>query len=283
LNCVDFLKLFREDPETKVIGAYLESFGSASGYDFFIELKKTTVKKPVIIWKGGYTEDGSRAAFSHTGAIASNNKLWKAMIKQTGAILVKDNEEWWNTLKTFELLYPKTMPQGRNIGIITPGGGSSVNLTDLFAINNLKVPELTMKSQEKMSEILPKENVNIKNPIDLGASGFLLDIFLRCINVLIKDPNIDIIVVPLWPHHLHAHVFNRMIKVQQAITKPFVFCLPNIADSFKVAKDFKGPQKILNEKRQLYFLSLRDAANSLSLLCDYVDFLNSHDIKILDL
>ncbi|MFX1590119.1 MAG: CoA-binding protein, partial [Promethearchaeota archaeon] len=60
LNCVDFIRYYSSDIKTKVIAAYLESFGSASGHNFFEELKKTTKKKPVIIWKGGYTKDGSR-------------------------------------------------------------------------------------------------------------------------------------------------------------------------------------------------------------------------------
>ena len=146
LNCVDFLKHYQKDSTTQVIAAYLESFGSTTGHEFFLELKKTTKNKPVIIWKGGYTEDGSRAAFSHTGAIASDLRLWYSMAKQTGATIVKDNEEFWNTIKTFELLFPKYIPQGRNIGIITPGGGSSVNTTDLFNFHNLKIPELTLDS-----------------------------------------------------------------------------------------------------------------------------------------
>lgn len=278
LNCIDFLRYFRQDSKTNVIAAYLESFGSGDGHEFFLELKKTTEIKPVIIWKGGYTEDGTRAAFSHTGAIASNLKLWNAMTKQTGAVLIRDNEEFWSTIKTFELLFPKYIPNGRNVGIITPGGGSSVNMTDLFAAHNLKVPELTPNSQEKLSKILPKENVNIKNPIDLGASGFVLDIFAKSIDIVVDDPNIDIIIIPLWPQHLYVHVFNRMINIQQKTNKPFAFCLPSIADSFEAAKDFKTPKKVLNKKRQLYFLDLRDAANSLSLFCDYAEYLKSHNI-----
>ncbi|MHA1460841.1 MAG: CoA-binding protein, partial [Promethearchaeota archaeon] len=168
LNCIDFLKYYHKDSTTHVIAAYLESFGSATGHKFFLELKKTTKNKPVIIWKGGYTDDGSRAAFSHTGAIASDLRLWHSMTKQTGATIVKDNEEFWNAIKTFELLFPKYIPQGRNVGIITPGGGSSVNTTDLFNFHKLKIPELTLDSQNKISEILPYENVSVKNPVDLG-------------------------------------------------------------------------------------------------------------------
>jgi len=276
LNCVDFINHYRQDVRTKVIAAYLESFGSARGHEFFTELKETTKNKPVIIWKGGYTKEGSRAAFSHTGAIASDDRLWNAMAKQTGTILVKDNEGWWNTMKTFELLFPYYLPKGRNIAIITPGGGSSVNTTDLFASHNLRVPDLTLESQEKISKILPKENVNIKNPIDLGASGFVVDIFIRCIDICIDDNNIDIIIIPLWPHHLYNWVFKRMLKLQAKTTKPIVFCIPSVADSFEVAKKFNRARKVLNKRRALWFLSFREAANCISLICDYADYLRTH-------
>ena len=71
INCLYMMRLYYNDPKTKIIVAYLESFGSANGHDVFMELKKIAKEKPVIIWKGGYTGEGSRAAFSHTGAIFS--------------------------------------------------------------------------------------------------------------------------------------------------------------------------------------------------------------------
>ena len=275
LNCVDFLKHYQKDTATQVIAAYLESFGSTTGHQFFLELKKTTISKPVIIWKGGYTDDGSRAAFSHTGAIASDIRLWHSMAKQTGATIVKDNEEFWNTMKTFELLFPNYIPQSRNVGIITPGGGSSVNTTDLFNFHKLKIPELTLDSQKKLSEILPYENVNVKNPVDLGAVGFVVDVFVKCIEIVVSDPNIDIIVIPLWPHFIYNHVFRQMIKIQKSTNKPFMFCLPSIADSSELAARFSTVKKTLHKERVLYFFSLRDAAKGISLYCDYIEFLNS--------
>ncbi|MFX1468381.1 MAG: CoA-binding protein [Promethearchaeota archaeon] len=278
LNCVDFIRFYGQDSKTSLIAAYLESSGSASLYELFLELKNIAKIKPIIIWKGGYTQDGSRAAFSHTGAIASNIKLWNSIAKQTGTILVKDNEEFWNTIKAFELLYPNNIPKGRNVGIITPGGGASVNMTDLFASKNLSISKLTSESQSKIAEILPKVNVNIKNPIDLGASGFILDIFTKCLNIVATDPNIDIIMIPLWPDHVYRYFFNRMIKILSSISKPFAFCLPNIADDANLAKRFNSAKKLLHKKRVLYFFSLRDAARSISYLCDYLDYLKSRKI-----
>ncbi|MBY9017264.1 MAG: CoA-binding protein [Candidatus Lokiarchaeota archaeon] len=276
LNAIDFLRFYHNDIKTKLIAAYLESFGSGYGNDFYLELKATTKSKPVIIWKGGYTNDGSRAAFSHTGAMASEIKLWNVLAKQAGAVIVRNNIEFWNVIKTFELLVPQFLPKGRKVGIITPGGGSSVNATDLLAVNGLKVPELTLESQKKISEILPKENVNVKNPVDLGAVGFVLDIFIRCIEVVAKDPIVDILLIPLWPHFLYSHVFTKMIKTLKKSGKPFAFSLPSISDSLDVAKKFSNVQKILHKQRVLYFFNLSEAARSLSLLCDYSEYLQSH-------
>ncbi|NVM34439.1 MAG: CoA-binding protein [Candidatus Lokiarchaeota archaeon] len=282
LNCVDLIKHYRQHSKTTLIAAYLESTGSATGHELFLELRKTTKVKPVILWKGGYTKDGSRAAYSHTGAIASNDKIWKSMAKQTGTILVKDNEEFWNTIKTFELLYPKSLPKGRNVGIVTAGGGNSILSCDIFSSYNLNVPELTSDSQSKIAKILPDVNINIKNPIDLGASGFILDIFIKCIEVVIDDPNIDIIIIPLWSEHIYRHVFSRMIKTFESTLKPFAFCFPSIADDAALAKRFNSAKKLLHKKRILYFLSLRYAANSISMFCDYIDYLKSRKVIVTD-
>jgi len=118
--------------------------------------------------------------------------------------------------------------------------------------------------------------------VDLGALGFVVEIFVNCIEIVVNDPNIDIIVIPLWPHFIYNHVFKQMIKIQKSTKKPFMFCLPSIADSSELAQRFSTVKKILHEERVLYFLSLRDAAKSLSLYCDYVEYLNSRKNEILD-
>ena len=145
----------------------------------------------------------------------------------------------------------------------------------------MKIPELTLGSQKKISEILPYENVNVKNPVDLGAFGFVVDIFAKCVEITVADPKIDIIVIPLWPHLIYTHVFKHMIQIQKSTLKPFVFCMPSIADSSELARQFSIVKKILHKERVLYFLSLRDAAKSISLYCDYIEFITKHNYEIL--
>jgi len=96
----------------------------------------------------------------------------------------------------------------------------------------------------------------MKNPVDLGALGFIVDVFVNCIKIVVNDPNIDIIVIPLWAHFIYNHVFRQMIEIQKSTNKPFMFCLPSIADSSELANQFSTVKKKLHEERVLYFFSL---------------------------
>jgi len=87
--------------------------------------------------------------------------------------------------------------------------------------------------------------------------------------------NIDIVIIPLWSDHVYRHVFKRLTNIRDRTSKPFAICLPTLADDGNLAKRFDSVKKFLHEKRVLYFLSLRDAAQSKTLLCDYSQFLKS--------
>ena len=91
VNECDILKYFTDDPDTEIIGAYIE--GVREGRRFFNLLKKTTRKKPVVICKGGFTEAGKRASFGHTASLTSSIAVFNTLCRQTGAIQVNDMDE----------------------------------------------------------------------------------------------------------------------------------------------------------------------------------------------
>src|SRR4030042_744799 len=84
LEAGELLDYFREDPNTKVVGAYLE--GVRDGRAFFQALKRCAREKPVVIYKGGLTETGAAGTLSHTGSLAGSLSAWTAAIRQAGAI-----------------------------------------------------------------------------------------------------------------------------------------------------------------------------------------------------
>ncbi len=171
LNESDFLEYFRDDPETEIIAAYIE--GVKDGRRFFRVLKEAAQVKPVIVMKAGTTEAGSRAAQSHTAAIAGSETVWSAALKQAGAIQVHSLDEMVDLLLLFRFM---SRPRGNNISIIGFSGGAGIQATDSCVNAGINVPLAPLEIQEKLKEICEGEAGSIfKNPFDLwprrGARG----------------------------------------------------------------------------------------------------------------
>ena len=112
LEAADYLEYLADDPQTEVIGMYIE--GARDGQRLFRTLREVAAKKPVIIWKGGQTEGGGRAIRSHTASLASDQAIWEAMIKQVGAVAVHNLDEMIDVVKA-TLLTKRT--QGNRLGL----------------------------------------------------------------------------------------------------------------------------------------------------------------------
>ena len=161
LNECDVLEYLTDDPETKVIAAYIE--GTADGRRFSDILAKAALAKPVVIYKGGYTEAGSRAAASHTGAMAGSQATWDAVIRQAGAIRVNSVEEMADMLVALLRVRP---PCGLNACVVGVGGGASVLATDELEKAGLRLPPIPVSLQERMQQIIPPAGGMLRNPID---------------------------------------------------------------------------------------------------------------------
>ena len=170
LNECDILEYLADDPETKVIAAYLE--GTTDGRRFADVLAKAASAKPVVIYKGGYTEAGSRAAASHTGAMAGSQAVWDGVIRQAGAIRVNSIEEMADTLMALLRMKP---PRGLNTCVVGVGGGASVLASDELEKAGLKLPPIPAPIQERMQQIIPPAGGMLRNPIDaFPLTGLIL-------------------------------------------------------------------------------------------------------------
>ena len=182
----DLIDYFRDDPDTKVIGLYIE--GVKDGRQFMNSIK--ACNKPVIVVKAGRSTAGARATASHTGSMAGSDQIYGAAIKQAGGIRCRDVVELFDMARA---LAGQPPAHGNRIGIITNGGGLGILLTDACEANGLQVPKLSEKTYKKIDEVLP-DLITPNNPIDLVAdAGFYR--YEAATRALLEDPQIDGIII----------------------------------------------------------------------------------------
>jgi acyl-CoA synthetase (NDP forming) len=265
LSHPDFLNYFATDNKTAIIGLYVESLKSRSNGRRFMEATKkcNLNRKPVILWRAGYGEATKKAILSHTGGLAGNNKIWKAVAKQTGCQLVNNSLELAALASAFKLI---RLPSSRNIGLIGIGGGSTIEAGDVLEQYDIKIPRLTDKTISKMARFLPDVNTNFSNPIDLGAQGALPNVYYRTILTLDKDPNISAILFVKDPERfgkLEESLISKMGfeegldlnkafikyigKAKRICSKPLVCVMLKISDGIEEYKSrYKFKLRLLN-------------------------------------
>ena len=184
----DLIEYFKNDPNTKVIAAYIE--GLEKGRKFLEVAKKTTTEKPIIAYKAGRSPQASKASISHTGFLSGTFNVVSGIFSQAGIISVDSFEELVAASKAI-LMQPKS--NGNRVLAITNGAGAIIQAIDrIEKKKKLKLAELSKSSKTKLNKILPNY-VIIENPIDLTGSAIDQD-YRTAIETAIEDQNVDIIM-----------------------------------------------------------------------------------------
>lgn len=165
LNQVEFLHYLRDDPETAVVGLYIENV--TDGRAFMETLSQLTAVKPVVVIKSGRTATGQRAALSHTGSMAGSDQIYDAALRQAGAIRADSMDEFIDICKGFAYL---PAMQGPRVAVVTNSGGPGVMAADLADQLALSVAEPSEALQQKLAAFLPSF-AGLHNPIDLTVEG----------------------------------------------------------------------------------------------------------------
>lgn len=195
LDEVDMLDFFGNDPETECIAFYLESF--ADGRLFVDKARRVSRSKPIVVLKAGRTASGSRAAGSHTGAIASSSDaLIDGALKQAGVLRVYDEEELLDVAKALSAV---GSIRGDRICVAASAGGFGVIAADFIEDRDhgfgLKLAKLAERTRQALREVVPSFS-SVDNPIDLTA-GVTDDMYDAVLGILQSDPNTDGIMMSL--------------------------------------------------------------------------------------
>lgn len=213
MDSTDFLEYLATDPETEIICMYIEDV--KNGRRFRELVTELNPKKPVIIWKGGLTPWGARAAATHTGSMAGDKQTWDAFFKQTGAIRVDSIDEMADVTMTLLQLKPSA---GERVAVWGGGGGNSVAAGDVCAQEGLQVPALSDETRDRLLEFMPIVNQIMVNPLDAGSVFRDMSLLRRALETVAKDPSIDIILVHLaagfakWFGPEHAARFRECMS-----------------------------------------------------------------------
>ena len=193
----DLVLAWEDDPETDVITLYLESFGNPARFSRIA--RRVGRHKPIVAVKSGRTKAGSRAASSHTGALASSDEAVSALFRQAGVIRVDTIEEMFDTAS---LLANQPIPMGRRVGIVTNAGGPGILAADALESWGLTLPRLSEAVRTRIASVLPAE-ASTANPVDLIASGGP-DEFEHATKELLESGEVDSVMVIYVPTSLEG-------------------------------------------------------------------------------
>jgi len=270
---VDECELFdylTEDPETEIISAYIE--GVKDGRRLIDSMARAARRKPLIVYKGGKTEAGKRAAFGHTASMTSSVAAFEAACRQVNAIQVDNTEEMIDVLAA--LRFMRNIPVGPNVAVVGGGGGPSVLASDDMEIEGLRVPPLSSEVQDELKRHLPIAGSIFTNPIDTQnmIDPSTISFTLRTVG---KSPDIHMIVYHLGLHPIGSWGLGRfssptflepaieaILSAQQEIGKPVLMVLRPPQD-LESMKEYLGAQEALVDAGLPVFLSLRDMARAI--------------------
>ncbi len=193
IGASDWFDYFGSDPQVEVLASYLEGLDDPER--FVATTRAITAQKPVVIWKGGATADGARAAANHTGAAPVLPDDWAQILDETGAIGVDSMEELVDTTAALRRLRGAAGPR---IGLLILTGGQGIAITDTFARHGLRVPTLAPESLDELATFFDPIGGSYRNPLDAAYATETPAMLARDLDILEGDPNIDAIAVDFF-------------------------------------------------------------------------------------
>ncbi len=256
----EIIQYYGEDEGTKAIILYTEGFDKPR--EFLEVTREVTAKKPVLAMKAGRTEEGAKAASSHTGSLAGVDIATELIFEKIGVLPFNDEGEMVRAAMAFS---SQPTPTGNRVGIITNTGGPAVIATDVLVDFDLEVPKLSDTSIAKLQETQFPQAA-LENPIDVVATAGGPQ-FRAALDVLLDDAQIDCIYINFVtaPFTDTDAVAREIVDVSRQRRKPLV-C--NFMTNLKLER-YQKTMAILKAGEVPYYANPGDAARALGALVQY--------------
>jgi 3-hydroxypropionyl-CoA synthetase (ADP-forming) len=268
VNIPDLVSYFDKDPKTDVIAIYVEGVGAGEGRQFFNILRQA--HKPVIVYKGGRTEAGAKAAASHTAAMSGSYEVFRAACLQGGCILTEELDDFYNYTKTFAVLAHHPARGCRVAGVVNAGLEATMGADIL---NELVPAAFTPETTAALKALNNNALVSVDTPF-LDLTPMADDIqYTSFIAAVLRDPNVDCVFVGIVPHvdtiktveenYLDEDALGPLlVKVFRETRKPVVV-------SVNAGRHYQALVRYLEENGLPVFSDIRSAIRSLDAFAAY--------------
>jgi acyl-CoA synthetase (NDP forming) len=221
----DLLLFFEQDDNTQIIAQHCEDL--KDGRAFAEVAKRVSKKKPVVVLKAGRTSMGARAASSHTGALAGNDKIYEDVLRQSGVIRARSLRDLLEFARGIPVL---PTPKGNNVVIITGAGGSGVLLSDACVDNDLTLMAMPPDLDAAFRKFIPPFGA-AGNPVDI-TGGEPPATYQKTVRLGLEDPRIHALILGYWhtiitPPMVFARLMVEVVDEMRAkgFVKPVVASL----------------------------------------------------------
>lgn len=213
----ELIDYFGQDSNTKTIVLYVESIKDVR--KFMTAARAFARKKPIIVYKAGRFAESARAAFSHTGAVASEDAVYNAVFRRAGMARVYDIGNIFNFT---DLVGRKRIPNGPNLAIVTNAGGPGVMATDTLIAKRGNLVELEDETIKKLNILLP-HFWSHGNPVDVIGDTDATR-YSEATKIVIDDPNVDAVLVILTPQAMTqpTETAVQIAKIAATNSKPIM-------------------------------------------------------------
>ena len=222
VSTLDFIEYFIRDPKTEIIAGYVEGLKDADRL-VGVGQKAMEAGKPILMWKVGNTEQGQRAAASHTANLGGAMALYRAAFRQTGIIQVDDIQDVVDYGRAFR---SGRLPKGNRLAIITISGGAGILMTDEIVARGMQLAQLAPETLAKLKEFIPSFG-SLLNPVDVTAAIFNdLTLIDRTLQTIIDDPGVDCVAMinaSLQGELAHA-IAAEIVAGAKKTDKPVFLC-----------------------------------------------------------
>lgn len=273
LTLTDFVRFFVEDPQTKVVTAFVEGIKDGKG---FLEAAKAAAarRKPILMLKVGRSERAGKVAASHTGAVTGDDRLHSAALRQLGVTRVSDINDLIETCTLFSRYEPPAVPDAAIV--CTGSGGAAGLVADLAEQTGLKLAEFSAETREKLATLLTPFSI-LLNPIDVA--GVTADpneevrLFRSCLDHLAGHGGIGVIgvVIPVVPYvvEIAQHIVEVLSQVPARPIVPILLGGANLLECLGLFRKHRIP----------YFSTGEQGIRALKAFQDYAEFVTRWDTE----